>query len=154
MEVPNAEAACNDNVLLSTFRQTTATLVGQGLEKVEVSCRVVSRRLSSGSRRLAGSVEFAYRVATPSKEAADALITAVSAVPAGDLTQLINDALPADHAYTVTVTGKSEPTRVVVPLTSATTTPEVYEELPDSHAHTPAALGSFIVALIAVTISQ
>jgi len=154
MEVEDAEVACKDDVLLSTFRQTTATLVGQALEDVEATCSVASRRLGSDNRRLAGSVVFAYRVSMPSEEAADTLITAVSAVPVETLTQLINDALPADHTSTVTVTGKSEPTKIAVTLTSTTTSPGADEELADSHARTPAALGSLIVALIAAATFQ
>jgi len=153
MDVEDAEVACKDDVLLSTFRQTTATLVGQALEDVEATCSVVTRRLSSDSRRLAGSVEFAYRVAMPSEEAANTLITAVSAVPIETLTQLITDALPADHTYSITVTGKSEPTVTLVTLTS-TTTVGLEDGLYDSHARTPAALGSFAMALIAAVVSQ
>lgn len=151
MQVEDAKAACNDDILSSTFRQTTATLLKHTLEDITVSCSVVSRRLSSNSRRLAGSVEFTYRVAMPSEEAAISLVTAFSAVPAETLTQLISDALPADHGPII-VTGKSEPT-IVVPLTNTTTTPGAGEELPDSHACTPAAFASLAVALIAVVIS-
>jgi len=154
MEVQDAEVACNDDVLLSTFKETTATLVGRSLEDVEATCSVMSRRLGSDSRRLAGSVVFAYKVSMPSEEAADTLVTAVSAVPVATLTQLINDALPADHASTITVTGKSEPTKIAVTLTSTSTTPRGDEELDDSCARTPAAIGSFAVALIAAVISQ
>jgi len=149
MEVEDPEAACKDAALLSAFREATAGLVGGALDDVEATCSVASRRLGSDGRRLAGSIELAYRIAVPSEEAAGKLVSTITAMPVEKLTELINNALPADHPYTITVTGKSEPTMIVVTLTTTTTTAEVDEDPVDSHARGPAALGSAAMAVLA-----
>jgi len=154
MEVEDPEAACKDDTLLTAFKGATAGLAGGSADDIEASCSVVTRRLSSDSRRLAGSIEFKYRIAMDSEEAASTLMKAITDAPVDNLTKLINDALPADHPYAIKVTGKSEPTMIVVTMTTTSTTAEVDEERRDSHARTPAALGSFVVALIAAIVSQ
>jgi len=148
MQVEDPEAACKDAALLSAFREAAAGLVGGTSADVEAACSVVARRLRSDSRRLAGSIELAYKIATASEEAAGTLMSKITAMPVATLTELINDALPADHPYTITVTGKSEPTMIVVTLTTTTTIAEV-EEPNESHARRPAVLGSAMMAVLA-----
>jgi len=153
MEVDDPEAACKDDTLMTAFKGATAGLAGGSADDVEATCSVATRRLGSESRRLAGSIEFKYRIAMASEEAASKLMSAIAAAPVEDLTKLINAALPADHPYAIEVTGKSEPSMIVVTLTT-TTTAEVDEERRDSHARTPVAFGSFAIALIAASFSQ
>jgi len=99
-------------------------LTGGQSEDIEATCSVASRRLSSDSRRLAGSIEFSYTIPMVSEEAANTVTSAIGAMPAATLTNLINVNLPADHAYSITVTEVALPTTVIKMVT---TTEEPYE---------------------------
>jgi len=114
MEVEDPETACADDALLSAFEATTAGLAGGKHEDVEVKCSVVPRRLSSGSRRLAGSINLFYRIKMPSQAVADRIVSAIVAMPAETFTHLININLPQDHTYAVTVTVLAHPTAAPV----------------------------------------
>jgi len=146
MKVEDAEVACNDVVLLRAFQETSSGLV-RG--HVEATCReVVARRLRSEGRRLAGDIELAYRIAVPSEEVAAKLGRDVTAMPVETLTELINGALPSDHTYNITVTGKSEPT-IVVTMTTANPIAEMGKQISNGHRHAPLGLG--VMAVLAAT---
>jgi len=149
MEVADPEAACKDDIFLGAFKSTAAGLsTSVSADDVEVACTVLSRRLSSDSRRLAGSIELAYRIPLSSADAAAKLVTAIVDMPAEALTKAINEALK-DTGYTVTVTEKSVPTTIVVTLTSTTTEDLRGENKPsDSHARGPAVLGPAVMAAV------
>jgi len=152
MEVEDPEAACKDDTLLTAFKSATAGLAGGSADDVEASCSVVTRRLSSDSRRLAGSIEFKYRIAMASEEAASTLMSAITDAPVENLTKAINDALPADHPYAIKVTGKSDPTMIVVTMT--TTSTEMPRKPSDSHASPLAALGPVVMVMLAALVTM
>jgi len=153
MEVADPEAACKSDTFLGAFKTTAAGLsTSVSADDVEVACTVLTRRLSGESRRLAGNIELAYRIPLSSADAASKLVTAIVDMPADTLTKAINEALK-DTGFTVTVTGKSVPTTIVVTLTSTTTEDLPIEENPnESHARGPAVLGSAVVAVVAATL--
>jgi len=155
MEVQDPDAACTDDALLSAFREAMAGLVGVAAEDTEATCSVVARRHGSDGGNPEDSIELAERITAPSEEVAGTVVSACSTMPVETLTELIEDTLPAAHPYNLTLIRKSEPTIIVVNLTTATTTTttttEADEDVDDSHACGSAALGSAILAVLGAT---
>jgi len=150
MEVEDPEAACADDDLHTAVKMAQAELTKADAENVDLTCGVVSRRLGSGGRRLAGSIEFSYRIAVASAEAASAMADKISNHPPEDFAALIQSKLPEGSSYDIKVLSLSATAIMVTVTTTATTTEG--EELDDSHARAPAALGSFAMALTAASL--
>jgi len=153
LEVADPVAACEDADLADAVKLAKAELAKVDAEKVEVACSVVpedARRLGIGSRRLAGSVEFSYRIAVDSAEAASTMAAKISEEEVDDFAALIVENLPEGSSYDIKVLSMSA-TAITVTKTTTTTTTEG-EELDDSHAHSPAALGSTALAVIAAAL--
>jgi len=121
---------------------------------VEVTCvENNQRRLGSNSRRLAAeSVSFKYKITVDSAAKAQNVANQIDNMPVQDMAEKIQDELPTNSTLVVQVTGKSA-SAVVVTITTTTTTANQGEELDDSHARNPAALGSVAMAVIAASLA-
>merc|ERR1712151_653226 len=153
LEVENPEVACADEDLAMALKLAKAELAESSVDDVEVSCSVVpenARRLGSGSRRLAGSISFAYKIRMASAAEASAIATRISSETEEDFANLIQSHLPEGHSYNVRVLSMDATAVVVIITTTATTTEEV-EEI-DSHARSSAVLGPVAMAVIAASL--
>jgi len=152
--VDDPEQACGDAALLSAFRSAQASIASVEPEAIETSCSVVQRRrLAGNGRRLAGSIEFAYKISLSSAESAEKLVSDIDAKSLQDLTTLIVDNLPDGAGYKVEVVGKGTPTLTVVTITT-TTTGTLEDGLPAvSHARVPVVSGSLAVAALSTAVA-
>jgi len=151
LEVENPEEACLDEDLATAVKLAKAELAGSDPESVDLSCNVQegARRLDGNSRRLAGSIEFVYRIEVASAEAASSLADKISSEDPDAFASLIEKHLPEGSSYDIKVLSMSA-TAVVVTITTTATTTEG-EELSDSLAPAPAVLRPVAMAVIAVS---
>merc|ERR1712176_1135980 len=154
MEVANAAAACEDGTIADSLAEVKAEKAGVPLGNVAVSCDAGERRLASSSRRLAETVTYTYEIIVSSAEEANDLAAEFEDMTTEELAAAVQAKLPEGSDITVIVTSKSA-TAVVVTITTTTTTedsgrnPGGGDELDDSHARAPAALGSVAMAVVA-----
>lgn len=112
------------------------------------------RRLGSDGRRLAGSIEFGYRVQVESQAAAEAFAEQMNQLEATEFTNMILEQLPEDYDISITVLSISaEAVSVTVTTTADATVEDESEEPVDSHTRPSEALGPAVAALIVATIT-
>jgi hypothetical protein len=135
-----------DDALATAIKAAKAAYGGVDSGKVDLSCSVQgSRRLSSDRRRLAGVIEFAYRIEMESAAAASALAATLASADPAEVTDAIRGYLPEGSTISFTVL-RLTATAVTVTITT-TSTVTAGEDLDDSHASMPTVLGPVAMAL-------
>jgi len=152
MEVDDADAACADDDLATAIKDTKAEYGGVDSGKVDLSCSVQGRRLGSDSRRLAGIIEFTYRIEVASAGAATTLAATLASTDPTEIEGKIRSYLP--EGSTINFTVRSLTARAVTVTITTTSTVTAGEDLDDSHASMTTVLGPFAMALIALSFVQ
>merc|ERR1711933_226473 len=122
---------------------------------VEVTCVPPGQGGASNGRRLAKSVDFLYKIQAANGSEANSMASRIESANLTEVTSTINELLPEGSSFkgAIEVTGvRAEAVMATITTTSTAASTEGDGELEDSHAHTPAALGSLAMAMIAATL--